>query len=195
MQHPRLDRSKPDTIGRISPPHPVGDGRAVYEQNHHYFDTHGRYLGSHEGYEPGADTGAAADKIISEMREMSEEAKAKIMRELGLAPAEKPKRGKKAAAAEEIEEAEEIEGDAGQPQASGLTQPRGPLGGGGDDGIQRFGGLDLIAWARKEKAYSFGQVSKAFHETWPDRPYGDTKAVLDGMVAEGIISREEIKRG
>lgn len=212
---PRLDRLRKSAIGTIHPPVRVGVGMATFEQDHHYFDVHGVYLGSHEGYEPGHDVGAPADAIIATMRDMSDEAKAKIAAALGLAPAQqpaKPSRGRKPAAAEPVIPPAPPEGDAGDGDESGETDgddgqtsdearaalglaPRGPLAAPDPAAAERIGGLDLVGWAQGKVNYPFFQVKKAYSDAFPGTANGDQKAILDGLVAAGVIEQDEVNRG
>jgi hypothetical protein len=129
MANPRLDRKDPKSIGSIHPPLKVEGGMAVYEQNHHYFDVHGKYLSSHEGYEPGRDVGAAADAVIENVRGMSDEAKMKIARELGFAPApaKAPSRRKPVAMPETaVTQDPALPGDEDEGEAEGRREPGRP---------------------------------------------------------------------
>jgi hypothetical protein len=204
MANPRLDRKDPKSIGSIHPPLKVEGGMAVYEQNHHYFDVHGKYLSSHEGYEPGRDVGAAADAVIENVRGMSDEAKMKIARELGFAPApaKAPSRRKPIAMPETaVTQDPDLPGDEDEGETEGDENPagllpRGPLQPPVDPAlIPRIGGLDLVGWAQKSVQYPSFQVKKAWNEAFPGRPAADQKAVLAGMVAEGLIDESEIKLG
>lgn len=55
-------------------------------------------------------------------------------------------------------------------------------------------GVDLAAWARGEANYPFFSVKKQAAGEYPDLDVSNTKTIVAGLVAAGIVAEADVKR-
>lgn len=55
-------------------------------------------------------------------------------------------------------------------------------------------GVDLAAWARGEANYPFFSVKKQAAGEYPDLDVSNTKTIVAGLVAAGVVAEADVKR-
>lgn len=53
---------------------------------------------------------------------------------------------------------------------------------------------DIVAWLKGEKNLPFFTVKKEVAAHWPDIDTANTKSIVDGLVAAGVLPADEVKR-